>query len=424
MNELADHRTWKAGDDAPAPLPATAHAAASAAAAPAVRSRIAFFGHDANESTIRKRIGAFLRHGAHVHAFTFRRDHANATAPERWPNVALGTTSDRNYLSRIAKLVRAVPRLARHRRALARCDVFYARNLDMLALAALAQRLSGKRSRLVYEVLDVQRVMTRSDIVGRAFRLAERILLRRCTLLVVSSPDFVAHYFEPSQGYRGPWYLLENKVVPADDGMQSPAPGARSPPPGPPWVIGWFGTLRCVRSLKILCALADRFPDRVHVVLRGRPSERDLPTDTIRAAVAGRSNMAYHGPYRSPDDLPDIYGAVHLSWSIDYLDAGTNSDWLLPNRVYEGGLHGALQVARQGTATGRMVDRLGIGWTLPEPLEECAEAFIRRLSSADIASARERLAGCDAAVFADETDTRQLLERMMRSRSQPKASKP
>ena len=41
-------------------------------------------------------------------------------------------------------------------------------------------------------------------------------------------------------------------------------------------------------------------------------------------------------------------GDVHFTWAIDFYEAGANSDWLLPNRLYEGGAHGAVPIALAG----------------------------------------------------------------------------
>jgi hypothetical protein len=165
-----------------------------------------------------------------------------------------------------------------------------------------------------------------------------------------------------------------------------------------------------VRSLKILCHIADVLGDRVQIHIRGRTSEEDLEQRAIEEAAAHRPNVTFWGPYASPDDLPAIYGAVHFSWCVDYLDAGTNSDWLLPNRIYEGGLYGALALARRGTATGRMVERERLGWALAEPLEDSA---LECLCAMDEQTYRERsqfVVALPRSLFVDETDTRALLE--------------
>jgi succinoglycan biosynthesis protein ExoL len=373
--------------------------------------RIAFFAHDSTESTVIKRASAFQAHGSHVLGFMFRRVRPKPPSAPTWDNVELGITVDRNYLKRLPRLLAAAIKLVRHRPALRRCQIFYARNIDMLLLAFLAKRLAGSRATLAYEVLDVQRIFVGDGMVNKAMRWVERGLLARCDLLVVSSPDFISQYFQPRQQFSGAWYLLENKIFPpsATDGQLAPGHRIRA---GPPWVIGWFGTLRCVRSLEILSDIADALGDRVNVHIRGLTSQEDLTVQAIEAACGQRDNMLYGGPYASPRDLPAIYSQVHFAWCIDYLDAGLNSDWLLPNRLYEGGLMGAPALARNGTATARMVDRRDLGWSFAEPLESTVADFVARLDVAEYERKHQALARTSRAQFVDLTDTRDLLRQL------------
>lgn len=372
---------------------------------------IAFFAHDSTESTVIKRVAAFQASGAHVIGFMFRRVRPKPPSPETWDNVDLGITVDRNYGKRVPKLLAGLFKLVKNRSALRRCQIFYARNIDMLLLAFLAKRLSAPRAVLAYEVLDVQRIFIGSGVNNKAMRWAERYLLARCDLLVVSSPDFIARYFQPYQRYSGAWHPLENKVFAQPETLQNLQ---REPlmQVGPPWSIGWFGTLRCVRSLDILSRMADALGDRVVVHIRGLPSSEDLTVQQIEAVCGRRTNMLYGGPYASPRDLGAIYANVHFAWCVDYLDAGLNSDWLLPNRLYEGGLMGALAIARRGTATSRKVERDDLGWTFAEPLEQKVADFIAHLDAATYEGKQRHLAGMSRSQFLDLTDTRDLVRRL------------
>lgn len=372
---------------------------------------IAFFAHDSTESTVIKRVAAFQASGAHVIGFMFRRVRPKPPSPTTWDNVDLGITVDRNYGKRVPKLLSGLFKLMKNRSALRHCQIFYARNIDMLLLAFLAKRLVASRAVLAYEVLDVQRIFIGGGMINKAMRRVERYLLARCDMLVVSSPDFIARYFRPYQGFAGAWYLLENKVFAQPETLQylQRGPNVQA---GPPWSIGWFGTLRCVRSLDILSRIADALGDRVVIHIRGLPSSEDLTVQQIEAACDRRANMLYGGPYASPRDLAEIYGEVHFAWCIDYLDAGLNSDWLLPNRLYEGGLMGALAIARGDTATSRKVERDDLGWTFAEPLEREVAGFISHLDVAAYERKQRHLASMSRSQFVDLSDTRELVWRL------------
>ena len=374
--------------------------------------RIAFFGHDANESTILKRADAFLQQGCTVIGFMFRRNRVGLKAGAVFHNVELGSTRDRSYMRRLPRLMLGIWRAARARGTLRRADVIYARNIDMLAVALAAKFATGSRASVAYEVLDIQRPFLRRDIVGTVFRMAERFMLRRCALLVVSSPDFVDRYFAPVQGRRTDWALLENKVSPAILGEFS----AVGKPAGPPWVIGWYGTLRCRRSLSALCTLADTLGPGVEIRLGGRPSLEDLTVAEIEHAVGQHAGMRYIGAYASPADLNAIYGPVHFSWCVDYIDAGSNSDWLIPNRVYEGGILGAVALARRDTTTGRLVESRGYGFAFDEPLESAVLDFLRGLDARGYEEAQARLLRVPPSAFVDLDDSAALVASLRRLR--------
>ncbi|NJM33517.1 MAG: hypothetical protein HC850_01130 [Rhodomicrobium sp.] len=80
--------------------------------APAVPRRIAFFGHDAIESTVIKRARMFQTHGSKVVGFMFRRERTGRSRPADWDNIDLGVTVDRNYLARCPSSFPASPRLS------------------------------------------------------------------------------------------------------------------------------------------------------------------------------------------------------------------------------------------------------------------------------------------------------------------------
>jgi succinoglycan biosynthesis protein ExoL len=358
-------------------------------------AQLVFFGHDAYDPAVQRRIKAFEHAGARVLAFTMRR--GPAFAPP-WDNVDLGETRDAAFAQRIGALWRARPVLRAHREALRGADTFYARNLDMLALARWAKRMSGASARLVYECLDVHRFMTRTDPLGAAMRATERGLLAETSLVVVSSPAFVRDYFDRNHPGRARTLLIENRLPWGFDYGPRPQPATREGPIR----IGWFGNLRCKRSLALLLALAERFPDRVAVSLRGAPARTEL--GDFEQRIAGRANVAFGGRYAWPGELAAIYADVDLVWAGDFHDPGANSKWLLPNRLYEGGYYAAPPVAPADCEAGRWIEARGFGFTLAEPLEATLPAFIERLDRARIAEARRRLLDAPESLFLQPKD--------------------
>lgn len=359
-------------------------------------AKLIFFGHDANDPAVQRRIKAFGDAGADVAAFTMRR---GGGAERPWANVDLGETRDAAFAQRIGALIAARPILRQHAETLRGGDVFYARNLDMLMLAHWARKMSGARARLVYECLDVHRFLARDDVVGASLRAMEALLLRDTALVVVSSPAFVREYFDKRHTSRPRTMLIENRLPWGFAYGARPSAQASS---AEKLCIGWFGNLRCERSLSLLMDLVGRFPDQIEITMRGVPARAAV--SDFEARVAGRANVSFGGRYAWPGDLAEIYRDVDIVWAGDFHDPGANSKWLLPNRIYEGGYYGAPPLAPADCETGRWIEGHGFGFTLAEPIEETLPAFVRRLDRVKLAEARARLLAAPESVFVQPKD--------------------
>jgi succinoglycan biosynthesis protein ExoL len=363
---------------------------------------LAFFGHDSTDWSQIKRIRAFQDLGVKVLGYTFRRGRFNRNYLPEWEDTHLGVTEDRRYGLRLLRLIQALPTIVRRRREFTGADAFYARNVDMCILALFARWLARSQAPLAYEVMDVQRAFTARGMLSALLRGAERWTLRHADLLVVSSPAFVSQYFAPVQGYKGPFFLLENKLTDGHPWPKQQDPLGPACPPGGPWVIAWLGTLRCPRSPGMLRQIAAALGERVRIHIHGFPIETGL--DGFLDEVRGCPNIIYYGEYRSPDDLQDLYGQAHFSWVFDYLDTGTNSAWLLPNRLYEGCYFGVPALAAAGTETGRRVGEWGCGWTFEEPVADSVLGFIERLEREEYLRGRRHLLELPARLFRDDGD--------------------
>ena len=301
--------------------------------------------------------------------------HRGADAPSHVAEaltISLGRTRDGRLISRATSVVIAAIKGGRRRGAVGGADIVVARNLETLLLAAIS--LLHSRTPLVYECLDVHRIMLSSGVAGAALRRLESALLRRTRLLIVSSPAFLREYFQPRQRYSGPALLLENKLLDLDFGAEAAgaAQEIASRPPGPPWRIGWFGAIRCARSLGQLIELAGRLQGRLEVLIAGRPAYDQF--DDFDAQVACSPHVRFVGPYLAKD-LPALYGHVHFTWAIDYFEEGLNSAWLLPNRLYEGGSQSSVPLALANVETGRWLMQRGAGVLLRDPLQELSDMF-------------------------------------------------
>lgn len=357
-------------------------------------TKIAFFGHDAADAAVRRRVLGFLEDGFGVTGFMMHRRDPGAI---EWGNVDLGETRDGAFLHRIRQVFRGARIASAAREQLAEADIIYARNLDMLACAFLAKRHARLDTPVIYECLDVHRLLCRRDPVGMVLRGLEGWLLKRCRALVVSSPGFLKNHFERYYPGRHKAVLIENRLSGGlDYGTRSAA--GKGAQPGR-LRIGWVGNLRCRRSLDLLCRVADEMGDAVEIHLHGVPARTELPV--FEPLIDARPNMYFHGRYRSPEDLGEIYAGLDVVWAGDYMEAGQNSVWLLPNRIYEGGYFCTPAIAPAGTETASWLERHACGFQIAEPVEQSLPALIRDLVSdpAPVQARAETLRALPAETF-------------------------
>ncbi len=319
---------------------------------------IGYLAHDLADPAVARRVRMLRLGGAEVALAGLLR---GAIPPDLAGAMILGHSADARLARRALTVLQTLAvHLPKLRKRFAGASAIVARNLEMLVVGQAVANGMTPRPRLVYECLDIHRLLIARGPAGGAIRALERRLARSVDLVLTSSPAFITRHLGQVFGER--ILLVENKVL-----GQTPRPLRLMPPP---FRIGWYGALRCERSFRMLADLSDNMGGRVKVSLRGRPSTAIFPD--LPARLADHPHMSFGGPYAA-SDLSALYGDVHFAWCIDFYEQGANSDWLLPNRLYECAAFGAVPIALAGVETGRFLSRAGVGIALEsaDPSELC-----------------------------------------------------
>ena len=328
--------------------------------------KIGYLVHDLNNAHVLRRLSALQAIGASVRLAGFERQQpgGNDGKHKEAGSLSIGTTVDGALSKRVLSVLKS---LVDHRRLtefFASADILIARNLECLVLALRVAR--GRP--VVYESLDIHRLLTTPSLAGKALQQLEQALLQKTSLVMTSSPGFVRNYFDKIPTAQGKVLLIENKTKPL--GGQIPVPRMRGA--GPPWVIGWFGALRCRKSFNLLLDFIQRQAGAVQLVLAGKPFLEVLPDLEERALAA--DHVTYLGPY-AYDQLPALYGKCHFAWSVDWYEEGANSNWLLPNRIYEASAYGVVPIALSSVETGVWLAERGAGVLIAEPASDLDRFF-------------------------------------------------
>jgi hypothetical protein len=371
---------------------------------------ILYLVHDLCDPAVSRRVTMLQAGGASVTLAGFRRSDAVAAFDGITP-IELGVTSDRAFVQRVVAVARAALSLGAKLAGTPRPDVIIGRNLEMLALANRARAIFGAETPVVYECLDIHRLLLNRGALGKTMRGAERLFGRDAALLLTSSPAFVRDYFEAYRQFRAPVALLHNKVLDLSEAPVAQMEFAEPPQDGGVWKIGWFGALRCRKSLELLAAFTRAMQGRFEIVLRGRPAYTEF--NDFDGFVAAEPYMHFGGPYRNPEDLAAIYREVHFSWAIDFFEEGLNSNWLLPNRLYEGCRFGAVPIAMRGTETARFLAERHIGLLLGERTVESLDNLIGAIDAESYAIRRRKIVAQDPGTWiCSRDDCRALVARL------------
>ncbi len=346
--------------------------------------RVLYLAHDLSNANVAKRVAMLVDGGATVNLAGFRRTAEPVTQVAGCSAVNFGQTFNAGFIHRILSVVRVIVFLGNKKKLFAETDVILARNMEMLAIAVRIRSMFGNAVPIVYESIDIHRLLLRNDYAGKSLRSLEGWLTRRASALITSSPAFITEYFNSRSNVRLPARLVENKLYPLPAIFEMPV---RTP--GPPWKIGWFGVIRCRKSLDKLLELVKRASGTVEVIIRGLPALDQF--DNFYQSTNSVPGLRFEGAYKNPDDLSTIYHEVHFAWAIDMFEEGLNSSWLLPNRIYEGGLFGAVPIALATVETGRTLDRMGVGVRLDTLDVDALVDFFNQLTAAEYLALEEKV---------------------------------
>ncbi|MDG3444143.1 hypothetical protein [Nitrospirillum amazonense] len=406
-------------------------------APPADKAGVVFLTQDVTDVSTIKRVREFLDNGLPVLVLGFERERYNSGYRPPWPHVLLGRTVDGKYAHRLQALAGALRVIFRHRPRLTDATILYARNIDQLLLALVMKLFISRRAEVAYEVLDIQPMFVAHGLRSFMLRLVERLCLTQVKLLVLSSPGFHRHYYAPTQKFRGPWLLVENKLprvglperpkpaaTVAAEAQPEAQPAGTKPlmPPHRPWVIGYFGLIRGEQTVDLMHRLAQRLPDRLQIRFRGVLTTVD--EKRFFKTLESCPNIVYGGRYDHPGELADMYAGVDFAWALDLENTEHNSRWLLPNRFYEAGYFGVPCLSVQGFEVDRLVRRHDVGWGFGQPLEETMVRFFQDLTVEEYERKRQRLLALPDETFVAGEEIRALCRFFARRAATPMEKPP
>ena len=332
---------------------------------------------------IAKRIDMLIDEGFDVKAYAFEREYHQGRLP-KCTIQTLGNISKGQYIKRLGILTRTIPSFRRITRD---ASVIYAFGLDLALLALLSNLF--RKTPVVIEAGDIRPVQVARGIKGRIIKWFSQYIYNRCSLLVVTADEFVSGYYNDKNKSDTPYQVIENKldmVAPEgtnevaatslgtykrDDAVQSNPSGLVTDDIADlrsgKLTIGYFGLLRSPWSFLTLERYAKKNTETVRIIVAGALHEGKEEF----AKLVALKNVEYLGPYRSPEDLRNLYEQVDLVWGCypepTPQNKSDDSNWLWAqavcrsNRFYESCYYRVPIVSMGVSSDGKVVAKHQLG---------------------------------------------------------------
>lgn len=254
-------------------------------------------------------------------------------------------------------------------------DVIYVFGFDLVVISVFVTKVSG-RGKVVYEIPDIREVLLGGSMLHKLLLIIEKWVVKNLYYMVVTSEEYVTEYFNKIRRLSPRDYVVIENKVHADDYTNIVSTEGSRAYQKDSICVGYFGLLRCSRSLDCLIKLASEYGIQVDLYGIFMPSTRHY-----EELVNNTPNIHYHGSYQSPNQVATIYKGVDVVWAAYPYSSNSlgNHLWARTNRFYESLYFQKTPIVQKGTADARRASLLG-DIALEVDLSESADIVVKSLT--------------------------------------------
>ncbi len=309
-----------------------------------------------------RRAAMLLEAGYNLQVYGYQRGYYEEnTYPDGVQIISLGQVESRHYIRRIPKLLKSALFIKKYEKQFHESPALvYAFGLDMALIGNFV--MSGSIP-LIYEIGDIQNPLPHTGIASKMIAITEKLILRKCRKLVVTSPAFIPNYFERlDSNIAKKSLVIENKLA-RESAQRFPRP--QTPKQAMlPIKIGYIGAFKYRNCILSLMEATAKKKGKFELHFYGDGSMKKEICEYANA----HSNISYHGSFSSSADLGEIYRSIDLSYVV-YDSTDPNVRMAIPNKLYEGPYFGVPLVVAKNTFLAERVRELRIGFVI-DPQEK------------------------------------------------------
>lgn len=296
-----------------------------------------------------KRVSEFIDKGYEVEVYGFKKQGEEGYAvPENFTITVLGTFSqEQPYIERLKVYYRSLkPLFKKYKNQ----DVVFYYFFFNIAFAA---RLQCRRP-FIYEESDMPYLSIGNKWLRKFFSWYDKRTIQKSLLTVMTSEGFIDYHF----GKKRPENIVvvPNRVNP---GLMNLSYTMK---PQHDWnhiSFAFVGGFRYLSVLNFAEVIGESFPQHEFHVFGNIISNGE----SLHALCEKYGNIYFHGKFKNPDDLPEIYGSIDLVLA-SYDATSINAQYAEPNKMYEAIFFRVPIIVSKGTFLSRKVESLGIGYAI------------------------------------------------------------
>jgi len=310
------------------------------------------------------RVNDFVAHGFDVQVNTFVRVNAKQTIQTDWKVNVIGEFPNAlPYHKRIQKIIQGIRLVSKQYKG-CKDVVFYYLGLDIAMFACPLIRRP-----YIFEECDLNHTYIGNKIVCKVMEKIDCFIIRHSLQTIFTSEGFFTYHqlkdtsnvtLIPNKLPASIWDVPEVKKHAIDANHLS---------------FGFAGDVRYENIVNFASVLVRNFPmHEFHFF--GTIQER---VKSLTKELEQFPNCHFHGRFRSPDDLPEIYSQLDFTLAT-YDTRFENVCYAEPNKIYEAIFFRTPIIVSRGTFLQQKCEKLGLGTAVDALSEDDVVSFVKGLT--------------------------------------------
>lgn len=334
------------------------------------------------------RVDDFVNHGLDVQVYSFVRSNEKQNVQAPWSLEIIGSFENSlPYHKRLSILYKGIKRVAKkHKDEQGLC--FYYLGLDIAMIATYVIKHP-----YMYEECDLNHTYIRSGILRYLFEKLDLHIIKKSFQTIFTSEGFFEYH---GLGEKDNITLIANKlpagIKPYYKQKERVADLAHLN-------FGFAGSVRYENIVSFAGVIARHFPNH-HFHFYGNVQECvRQQADTLQ----DYPNIHFHGPFRSPQDLPGIYSQLDFTLAT-YDTRFENVRYAEPNKIYEAIFFRTPIIVSRDTFLCRKVEAMKLGFALSALDEGEVISFVRSIDASVMSKAVRDISSVPLDVSIENTE--------------------